>query len=168
MKRHQVTAAALAVAAVLSVAACGESSPPAGQEQLDGIADAVTAVGKQRFPDVFAGVFTDVPAGRVIVWRKSSAEFDAAVAAQPWAAQVRLRDAAHSAGELAQVRTTVTADDAYWRSRGLELNLIQLRYDGECVEVGTIDPDRAETEMTAKYGESAPLCFFESQGRAFL
>jgi hypothetical protein len=125
------------------------------QGRLDEMAAAVDRIGA-RFPQVYAGVELAPDHSQIIVFRIPSAPFDAAVRAALPGKPVGLVDAAHSARQLNALLNRVSADESYWKSRGIPLNWLSPQVDGSCVQVATTDPVRAKPLFRLRYGP-API-----------
>lgn len=125
------------------------------QDALSDAADVVDRVGG-RWPDVYADVSLDVPAGVLLVHRIPSAGFDEAVRQLGLHITVRFVDAQHSARALARWVEQVSADMDYWRQRDVAVYEVGPTI-GKCVSVGVGDPHRDTAAVTAHY-PGVPLC----------
>ncbi|MFG1918089.1 hypothetical protein [Micromonospora sp. NPDC048898] len=140
--------------AVPSVPHAEQSYWPA-QDALNDAAEAVDGVG-ERWPDVYADVSLDVPAGVLLVHRIPSAGFDEAVRQLGVHVTVRFVDAQHSARALDRWVEQIAADMDYWRQRGVAVYEVGPTI-GKCVSVGVGDPQRDAAAVTAHY-PGVPLC----------
>jgi hypothetical protein len=131
------------------------TTPPALQDAMDRIERA----GRAEHADSFAGLEVDQARARAIVYRVPSAAFDEAVREAAGTTCIVVRDAAHSARELAVWHDRVLADLQYWTHQGVRIVTIGARHDGSGVEVGTTDVEKARRELMARYGAEAPLVF---------
>ena len=132
---------------------------PATPPQLDAAIARIDRAGRGDFATSYAGVEVDQQRVRAVVYRVPSEAFDDVIRQQADNACVIVRDAAHSAGDLAVWHDRVLADLAFWTSRGIRIVTIGARHDGAGVEVGTRDLERARMELPARYGARAPLIF---------
>jgi hypothetical protein len=132
---------------------------PATPARLDAVIARIDRAGRGDFTTSYAGVEVDQQQVRAVVYRVPSAAFDDFVRQQADNACVIVRDAAHSAGDLAVWHDRVLADLPFWTSRGIRIVTIGARHDGAGVEVGTRDLERARMELPARYGARAPLIF---------
>ena len=132
---------------------------PATPPQLDAVITRIDRAGRGDFATSYAGVEVDQPQVRAVVYRVPSAAFDDFIRRAADNACVIVRDAAHSAGDLAVWHDRVLADLPFWTSRGIRVVTIGARHDGAGLEVGTRDLDRARMELPARYGARAPLIF---------
>jgi len=63
-------------------------------------------------------------------------------------------DIGHSRQQLDDLAKSITADMAYWVSRGIQINMVGPALDGKSVEVGVADPEAAQDVLYAKYGRN--------------
>ncbi|MCP2323518.1 hypothetical protein HDA40_002025 [Hamadaea flava] len=142
----------------------GEATPqPGGSAGLSELADAVHRLGDDQYRTTYAGLIMDTEHDRVLVWRIPSREFDRAVAAMPGHEKIVMMCATHSYADLLATTDQLLADQEYWKSRGLALNQFGPEYRDNCVLVTTLDPVRAQAELTARYPK-LPLCFTYGAG----
>lgn len=158
---------ALLAVPLLAVAACtaptaqaAPQPPPAtavpapsywpGQEALMAAGETVDTTAPTRWPDAYAGVELDVPAGVLIVHRVPTASLDAAVRALVPQVTVRFADAVYSARQLGAWAEQVRADLPYWQRRGITIHEVGTR-PGQCVTVGAADPARHASTIVARY-----------------
>lgn len=132
---------------------------PATPPGLDAAIARIDRAGRGEYATSYAGVEVDQQQVRAVVYRVPSAAFDDVIRQQADNVCVIVRDAAHSASDLAVWHDRVLADLAFWTSRGIRIVTIGARHDGAGVEVGTRDLDRARMELPARYGARAPLIF---------
>lgn len=136
-------------------------SMPTTPPSLQGVMDRIDRRGRADFGHSFAGVEVDQERVRAIVYRVPSAEFDDFVRQAADTECVVVRDAVHSAGDLAGWHDRVIADLPYWSHRGVRIVSVGARHDGAGVEIGAIDVTLARRELLARYGADAPLIFAE-------
>ncbi|RCG31412.1 hypothetical protein DQ384_11950 [Sphaerisporangium album] len=134
----------------------GAATAPTGPQELGSLASAIETLLSHRFPDLYAGVALDQAGNQVIVYRRPSAELDAALRERFGTAAIKLRDAPHSARELQAIARRVTDDVAYWARHGIPITTVAARFDGTAVEVGTTEVAKAARDLPKRYGK-APL-----------
>ncbi|GAA0501241.1 hypothetical protein Ade02nite_92080 [Paractinoplanes deccanensis] len=134
---------------------------PATPAKLEAAMDRIDRGGREQFADSYAGLEVDQKRVRAIVHRVPSAAFDQFIRRAAEDACVVVRDADHSAADLAFWHDRVLADLQFWTHRGIRLVSIGARHDGSGVEIGTRDLGRARLELPARYGARAPLLFVE-------
>lgn len=134
---------------------------PATPAKLDAVIARIDRAGRGDFADSYAGLRVDQRRVRAIVYRVPSAAFDDFIRRAAEDTCVVVRDAAHSAIDLAYWHDRVLADLAYWTEQGIRIATIGARHDGTGVEVGSRDVARAKRELPARYGTRAPLVFVE-------
>ncbi|MER6945935.1 hypothetical protein ABT294_18070 [Nonomuraea sp. NPDC000554] len=133
-----------------------------GQAELDRSATRIDEYLRTNFPDHYAGIVVDQPRSTIIVYRRRSAELDAALPALAGGhVRVEPRDAPHSAMDLRKLADRVQADIEYWSTQGVTITSVAVRPDGTAVEVGTRELARARTNLPQRYG-AAPLDIIES------
>lgn len=115
--------------------------------------------GREQFAESFAGVEVDEARGRGIVYRVPSAAFDDFVRKAAEDSCIVVRDAAYSGKTLTGWHDRVLADLPFWSHRGVRIVSIGARHDGSGVEVGVRDVGLARSELSARYGDDAPLLF---------
>lgn len=113
--------------------------------------------GRADFKESYAGLEVDQKHVRATVYRVPSAGFDDFIRGAAENTCIFVRDAAHSAADLAIWHDRVVADLSFWTARGIRIVTIGARHDGSGVEIGTQDADRARLELPARYGSRAPL-----------
>jgi len=134
---------------------------PATPAKLDAVMARIDQAGRGDFADSYAGQQVDQGRVRAIVYRVPSAAFDDFIRRAAEDTCIVVRDAAHSAVDLAYWHDRVLADLAYWTEQGIRIATIGARHDGTGVEVGSRDVARAKRELPARYGSRAPLVFVE-------
>jgi hypothetical protein len=139
----------------------GGVTMPATPAKLDAVMARIEQGGRGDFGDSYAGLEVDQHRVRAIVYRVPSAAFDEFIRQNAQDACIVVRDAAHSATDLAVWHDRVLADLPFWTHRGIRIATIGARHDGVGVEIGTQDVDRARLELPARYGSRAPLVFVE-------
>jgi len=137
----------------------GGVAMPVTPAKLDSVINRIDATGKGEFAESFAGVEIDQERVRAIVYRVPSAAFDDFVRTAAEDACVVVRDADHSAQDLAVWHDRVLADLPYWTHRGVRIVSIGARHDGKGVEIGVREVEEARRELLARYGGRAPLIF---------
>jgi hypothetical protein len=135
------------------------SSGPADQEKLDAAANAIERLGRSQ-PDSFTGLAVDVPGDRVVVYRKPSASFDAALARLHTGVRIGKQDAPRSIGELTATRNRVTAMMGH--TAGYTIISIgdgsDTSWTKGVVEVGvTGDLARAKKDLGARFGDEVAV-----------
>lgn len=130
---------------------------PENQNRLDEVAGRLNPVASSRFPDVYASVELVQIHDRILVRRKPSASFDAWVLRDFARDCVEIVDARYSMVELRARADRISADTAYWRSRGVQINMIGPRPDKGDIEIGVSDVDKAKKLLPAYYGPGVPL-----------
>ncbi|MGE3285751.1 MAG: hypothetical protein AB7J32_06555 [Pseudonocardia sp.] len=154
--RTAAVAACLVLAAVPSCASAAGPPAPAAPA-APAASDAASEVDRwahERFPQVYAGVQTEDT--RVLVYRKPSAEFDAALRELQLAVPAAALDAPYSAPELAALASRVVADIPYWRTQGIDVVSVGARHDGTAVDVGTPQPGQLAPLLPGRYGTAPP------------
>jgi hypothetical protein len=106
----------------------------------------------ERFPDVYSGLAVEAECDRLVVYRRPSAAFDAAVRAALPGAPVVIRDAKHTERELAALTQQITDDLAYWRARGVEVVSVGGDPTTGVIHIGTKDVERVKKEFPVRYG----------------
>jgi hypothetical protein len=136
-------------------------SMPATPAKLGAVMARIDQAGRGDFAGSYAGLQVDERRVRAIVYRVPSAAFDDFIRGTAEDACIVVRDAAHSATDLAYWHDRVLADLAYWTEQGIRIATIGARHDGTGVEVGSRNVARARRELPARYGTRAPLIFVE-------
>jgi hypothetical protein len=134
---------------------------PSTPAKLEAAIDRIDRGGRGEFADSYAGLEVDQDKARAIVYRIPSAAFDQFIRRAAEDTCIVVRDAAHSATDLAFWHDRVLADLAFWTHRGIRLTTVGARHDGSGIEIGTQDLGRARLELPARYGARAPLLFVE-------
>ncbi len=132
---------------------------PVTPAELEAAMGRIEQAGRKEFPGSYAGIEVDQENARAIVHRIPSAAFDDFIRTAAQATCIVVRDAAHSAVDLAFWHDRVLADLDYWAHSGVRIVSVGARHDGAGVEIGTQDLDKARTEIPARYGPDAPLLF---------
>ena len=132
---------------------------PVTPAKLQAAMDRIEKAGQAEFAGSFAGLEVDQENARAIVHRVPSAEFDDFIRRAAEDTCVVVRDAAHTATDLAVWHDRVLADLDFWTHSGVRIVSVGARHDGAGVEIGTQDLDRTRTELPARYGPDAPLLF---------
>jgi len=135
---------------------------PATPAALDAAIARIDQGGRADFPDSYAGVEVDQEHVRAFVYRVPSPDFDAFIRRAAENTCIHVRNAPHSAADLAVWHDRVVADLSFWTSRGIRIVTIGARHNGSGVEVGTQDPERARAELPAHYGRRAPLTIVDA------
>ena len=135
----------------------GGLTMPTTPAALDAAIARIDQGGRKDFKQSYAGVEVDQRHVRAFVYRVPSADFDAFIRTAAETTCIHVRDAPHSAADLAVWHDRVVADLSFWTARGIRIVTIGARHDGSGVEVGTQDPERARLELPAHYGRRAPL-----------
>ncbi|PZG20745.1 hypothetical protein C1I95_08875 [Micromonospora craterilacus] len=135
-----------------------------GQEELMKAGETVDIAGPRRWPDGYAGVAVDLPAGLLLVYRIPAADVDDEVRALVPQVTVRFVDVAYSARQLAAWNDQVGADTAWWQGRDVLVHGRYVRF-GECVVVEVEHPQRDAARITAHY-RGVPVCV--EQGYPFV
>ncbi|MET7418233.1 hypothetical protein [Dactylosporangium sp. NPDC005555] len=132
-----------------------------GQQELNIIADAVQAIGRQDFVEVFAGVETDAANGRVVVYRVPSASFDRMIASRTDVRRIQVSDAQYSERRLLDLVERIKTREHDWQQAGMSVNLLGVRHDGACATVGTMTVEPFRRWLADRFpGE--PICIEES------
>ena len=136
-----------------------QSSGPPNQQKLDAAAAAIERLGASQ-PAFFTGLVVDNPGDRVIVYRKPSAAFDAALAGLHTSVRIDKRDAPRSISELATTRNHVTA--LMGHTTGYTIvsvgNGSVASYTAGVVEIGvTGDLARAKKELGTRFGNEVSV-----------
>src|SRR5439155_20383198 len=103
---------------------------PAKQEALDEVASRVEPYATEHFPDVYAGLELRQETGRIRVYRKPSAPFDAWLGHAFAADCVEVADAVHARRELRALADRIAADLESWDAKGLEIATVSAAEDG--------------------------------------
>jgi hypothetical protein len=132
-------------------------APSTSPADVSTMATRIEQLGQQRYPDQYAGL--EVAGDKIVVYRRPSPEFDAAVraAGAGSAVGVEFRDASYSARQLDQLRARVVADIGFWKDRGIAVYTVHARHDGSAVEVSAPEVEPAQREMTQRYGGAPPV-----------
>jgi hypothetical protein len=139
----------------------GGVSMPTTPPSLATAIDRIDRGGRADFPQSFAGLEVDEQAVRAVVYRVPSPEFDDFVRRSAGTACIVVRDAAHSAADLAVWHDRVLDDLQYWSHHGVRIATVGARHDGAGVEIGVTHVAQAREELGARYGVAAPLLFVE-------
>ncbi|GID25170.1 hypothetical protein C8E87_3812 [Paractinoplanes brasiliensis] len=134
---------------------------PVTPAKLEAAMDRIDRAGRGEFAGAYAGLEVDQENARAIVFRVPSAAFDDFIRQAAEDTCIVVRDAAHTAVDLAVWHDRVLADLDFWRHNGVRIVSVGARHDGAGVEIGTQDLDRARTELPARYGPDAPLLFLQ-------
>jgi len=134
---------------------------PVTPAKLQAAMDRIDTAGRAQFSASFAGLEVDQENTRAIVHRVPSAAFDEFIRRAAQDTCIIVRDAPHSAVDLAVWHDRVLADLAYWTHTGIRIVSVGARHDGVGVEIGTQDLAKARTEIPARYGPDAPLLFLQ-------
>jgi hypothetical protein len=134
---------------------------PATPAKLDAVIARIDQAGRGDHAGSFAGLEVDQERVRALVYRVPSATFDDFIRQAAEDVCVVVRDAEHSAADLAYWHDRVVADLPYWSHQGLRIVTVGARHDGSALEIGARDAERAERELRARYGPEAPLRIVE-------
>ncbi|AGZ46258.1 hypothetical protein [Actinoplanes friuliensis] len=134
---------------------------PATPPALEAAMARIDAGGRADFPTSYAGLEVDQERVRAIVYRVPSAPFDDFIRNSAEDTCIVVRDAGHSLAELMEWNDRLVADIPAWQAHGVRISSIAARHDGVGVEIGTGDVDLARSEMSRRYGRTAPLVFVE-------
>lgn len=116
------------------------------------IAGNVQRIGRERFPQSYAGVTIDPQRPGVTVYRVPDSAFDAALAAGV-RDSVTVRDSLRSERQNEALASRILDEDAYWRARGVAVTSVAALADGRGVAVGVRgDVDRAQALLGERYG----------------
>jgi hypothetical protein len=160
IRRLGLAAAACAVlmtvpgGAVAHASPAPEPSPAAQQTAAEDAAMQVDRMGRERFPDVYAGV--ELREQRVLIFRLPSAPFDQAVRELQLPAEHELHDAPYSARVLEELAQRVVADIEFWKGQGIQIMSVGSRPDGTAVEVGTPQAAQLAPQLPGRYGTNPP------------
>ncbi|WP_144125856.1 hypothetical protein [Catellatospora sichuanensis] len=138
---------------------------PANGPLLDAL-DRISAAGNSRFQKSFAGVQIVEDRGEGAVHRVPDAAFDTFIMKEAGAdICLYLRDARFSAATLTAFGDRISADFAYWRKRGINVNSVGGKGQGSGITVGVAaeDIDEARVELPKRYGTRIPITI-EEQG----
>lgn len=170
-KRHAFTCwsgtkVAFTLALTFTLSACGDTTPDSGgapgssyETPLPSLNPAapdsntiseLESYASRTYPDHYAGLSMNDD-GSVSVYRRDLPQLDADIRERFKPLAVQFFPAAHSKKELKEVAATITADIAYWRTRGIEINVVSVPHDGSRVRIGTADPSAADPLRT-RYG----------------
>jgi hypothetical protein len=156
-----LAAAALVCAAVLAVAGCGSTqaaeprSDPIGSgtadPRLSAAADTIQTL-TARGSTTFAGLVLDPHNRTITVYRLPDPTLDARIRAATPGVRIVFRDAAYSLVQMTALIRQITADQGYWRTRGIQINGAAPQADGSAVSVFVADNlDAARRELTGRY-----------------
>ncbi|MGQ0572636.1 MAG: hypothetical protein ACT4RN_00350 [Pseudonocardia sp.] len=158
------TACALALTvaiAVPSVALASSAPLPAAQKNpavqendVDDAALQVDRMGRERFPDVYAGV--ELRERRIVVFRVPSPAFDDELRRLDLRVPAELVDAPYSGRALESLAARVVADIGFWKAQGIEIMSVGARPDGTAVQVGTPQAPRLAPLLPGRYGTDPP------------
>lgn len=157
----RLTAAAGVCVLGIAVPACGSAAanppPPPATTQASDASEAAAQVerwARERFPQLYAGLETQD--GKVLVYRKPSAEFDEGLRGLQLPAPAVPLDAPYSSPELEALASRIVADIPYWRAQGIEIMSVGARHDGTAVEVGSPQAQRLAPLLPGRYGTTPP------------
>ncbi|MGK5679358.1 hypothetical protein [Actinoplanes sp. URMC 104] len=134
---------------------------PVTPADLEAAMNRIEQGGRTEFPDSYAGLEVDQENAHAVVHRVPSAAFDDFIRRAAENTCIVVRDAAHTAADLAVWHDRVLADLDYWSHNGVRIVSVGARHDGAGVEIGTQDLARARAELPVRYGPEAPLLFVE-------
>ena len=149
------------VARVAEHVTVGGVPMPTTPDKLSAVMARLEEAGRGEFAGSFAGIEVDQPQVRAFVYRVPSAAFDDFIRRTAEDVCVVVRDAPHSAADLAYWHDRVLADLDFWTHRGVRIVSVGARHDGSAVEIGTRDLERARRELPARYGTGAPFHFVD-------
>ncbi|MFI6763177.1 hypothetical protein ACIBF5_29005 [Micromonospora sp. NPDC050417] len=113
---------------------------------------------RPEYRAVYAGTETDIPGNRLLVHRKPSEAFDAAVRTLVPAERLWLRDVPYSAVDLEAGLTRVRGDMTYWQNRGIAISTISTQPGLGCVQIGLPNLDRGRAALVEHYKPNTPVC----------
>ncbi|WP_194895196.1 hypothetical protein [Catenulispora pinisilvae] len=134
------------------------SGQPPGQNTLDAAIQIVEPMLKHDFASSYAGLELQQPAGpadktpyALVIYRIPGSGLDAAVRHALPTTNVVFKDSEYNAVDAQQVCDKISADTAYWQSKGLRINEYGPWLDGRA-EVGVDDPGKWAAAIAARYG----------------
>jgi hypothetical protein len=139
----------------------GNSLMPVTPPELDAAIARIDQAGRTDHAGSYAGLEVDQEQVRAIVYRVPSATFDDFIRQTAENTCVTVRDAVHSATELAAWQDRLAADLQSWTAQGVQIFTVGTRHDGAGVEIGVQNTTQAKDQLLSRYGQSAPLIFVE-------
>jgi hypothetical protein len=158
--RLGLAAAACAVLLAVPGGAVAHANPAPGpfptpqETEAEDAATRVDRMGRERFPDVYAGV--ELREQRVVIFRMPSAPFDQAVQELRLPVETESHDAPYSARTLEGLAQRVVADIEFWKGQGIQIMSVGSRPDGTAVEVGTPQAAQLGPQLPGRYGTNPP------------
>jgi hypothetical protein len=140
-----------------ATATAGGVTIPVTPPELNTAMAAIDRAGRESYPDSYAGLEVDQQQVRAVVHRVPSDAFDDVLRQIAATVCIEVRDAAHTARELAGWHDRVAADLGMWSAEGIQVYTVGARHDGAGVEVGVRDAAQAREAMLSRYGRDAPL-----------
>lgn len=125
---------------------------PAYVLALSNKATAIRIYAQRAYPNAYAGVKIQSEERDLVVYRRPTAGFDAAIRKQVPDTKIEFRDARFSAQTLQALGNQILADAPYWRSQGIQVSVVTALSDGSAVQVGTPNPEFARVPLEARYG----------------
>lgn len=129
------------------------ASAPANDPTLLAAADAIQALGSDRFSDCYAGTVLDHAGGTITVYRTPECALDRAVRDRVSGITLQFRDARMPRSAMLELTKRIMTEADYWAIRGIKINGAGPRDDGSAVEVMTNEGSSDDsTELTRRYG----------------
>jgi hypothetical protein len=146
-----------------ATATVGDVTIPVTPPELDAAMADIDRIGRESYPDSYAGLEVDQEQVRAIVYRVPSDAFDEVLRLAGQSACIEVRDAAHPLRALTAWHDRVVADLNTLPSDGVHVVSVGARHDGAGVEVGVRDAAAAAGPMRSRYGPDAPLILVEQE-----
>jgi hypothetical protein len=125
---------------------------PTNSQTLDATADSVTEFCSVNFSDSYAGLELRHDTGQVIIYGKPSPALDRSVQQRYPSLHLIFRDARFSNVETRRLAAQVAADIPYWRSQGIDVQVVKPLNDGRGVEIDVRQGAAASRPLQARYG----------------
>jgi hypothetical protein len=142
-------AAAVALVAVTAIVVYGRMA----RHDAAAVNDTASSLDRQlrdAFPASYSGLVPDADRPRIVVYRKPDPTLDGYVRARAGGVAVEFRDSENSLAELQALTRRIDSDRPYWRSRGIQMDLVWPRVDGSAVGVTLSHGDLATLERTLR------------------
>ncbi|MCW6006467.1 hypothetical protein K1W54_18065 [Micromonospora sp. CPCC 205371] len=105
---------------------------------------------RASFPATYAGLVPDADDPLIVIYRKPDAALDRYARDGAGEVRVEFRDAKNSLTELATLARRIDDDRPYWRTQGIQMDLVWPRVDGSAVGVTLSHGDMAALERALR------------------
>jgi hypothetical protein len=144
-----LAAAAVTLVAATAVVAYGQLAGP-DSGAVNDTASRLDQRLRASFPASYAGLVPDADDPLIVIYRKPDAALDQSARAEAGEVSVEFRDAKYSLTELAALARRIDDDRSYWRSQGIQMDLVWPRVDGSAVGVTLSHGDVAALERALR------------------